>query len=223
MKSSREEPGCGLSEYSRPSEYSRGEKNQEGGLLQSILGVGYCAEWWPSLHDSDPDTWLGDGDLPLLPLQRPGDKEVSWKKGRWASRGMSMGHNCSGWGGDPSGTQQGPQSSSLGLSLEWQAQHRTQGASASETRAGLWIHLLSLGTPGNSLWGHLGCPSGITVPSPQWTRRAGGGQRHSRQQAPWREHHLLSVEPPAPPQQDPPGRASRSPCPRGGCCPSCAL
>lgn len=95
-----------------------------------------------------------------------------------------MGHNCSGWGGDPSDTQQGPQSSSLGLSLEWQAQHGTQGASASETRAGLWIHLLGLGTPGSSLWGHLGRPSGIIVPSPQWTRRAGGGQCHSRQQAP---------------------------------------
>ena len=90
-----------------------------------------------------------------------------------------MGHNCSGWGGDPSGTQQGPQSSSLGLSLEWQAQHGTQGASASETRAGLWIHLLGLGTPGSSLWGHLGRPSGIIVPSPQWTRRAGGGQCQS--------------------------------------------
>lgn len=95
-----------------------------------------------------------------------------------------MGHNCSGWGGDPSDTQQGPQSSSLGLSLEWQAQHGTQGASASETRAGLWIHLLGLGTPGSSLWGHLGRPSGVIVPSPQWTRRAGGGQCHSRQQAP---------------------------------------
>ena len=163
MKSSREEPGC------RPSEYSRGGRNQEGGLLQRILGAGCCAEWWPSLHDSDPDTWLGDRDLPPLPPQSPGDKAVSWKKG------MSMGHNCSGWGGDPSGTQQGPQSSSLGLSLEWQAQHGTKGASASETRAGLWIHLLGLGTPGSSPWGHLGRPSGITVPSPQWTRRVGEG------------------------------------------------
>lgn len=194
MKSSREEPGC------RPSEYSRrGKKNQEGGLLQRILGAGCCAEWWPSLHDSDPDTRLGDRDLPPLPLQSPGDKEVSWKKG------MSMGHNCSGWGGDPSGTQQGPQSSSLGLSLEWQAQHGTQGASASETRAGLWIQLLGLGTPGSSPWGHLGRPSGITVPSPQWTRRAGEGSAIPDTRPPQRERHLLSVGPPSPSSVGPPG------------------
>ena len=87
-----------------------------------------------------------------------------------------MGHNCSGWGGDPSGTQQGPQSSSLGLSLEWQAQHGTKGASASETRAGLWIHLLGLGTPGaprGAIWAALLASLSPLLSGPgEWGRAA---------------------------------------------------
>lgn len=72
------------------------KKNQEGGLLQSILGVGYCAEWWPSLHDSDPDHGLEMETFLSCPSKGLETRRSSWKKGRWASRGMSMGHNCSG-------------------------------------------------------------------------------------------------------------------------------
>lgn len=185
--------------------------------------MGYCDEWWPSLHDSDPDTWLGDGDLPLLPLQRPGDKEVSWKKGRWASRGMSMGHNCSGWGGDPSGTQQGPQVPVSGC--PWSGKRSTGLRGLQPQRQGqgcgsifsAWEHRE---TPCGAIWAAL--PASLS-PLLSGPGEQGKGSATPDSRPPWRERHLLSVEPPAPPQQDPPGRASRSPCPRGGCCPSCAL
>lgn len=97
------------------------------------------------------------------------------------------------------------------------------GASASGTRAGLWVRLLG---PGH--WGAPHRPAGPPSwrPHPLSSGDQGSGWEGSsaRQQPPrpWRDCHLLSVGPAAPPQQDP-GHAARSPCPQGECCPSCAL
>lgn len=158
------------------------------------------------------DTWLRDRDLPPLILQSPGDKGASWRK----SLGASGAQACD---GDPYKTRQGPQSSSLRLFQSGKHSTEIRGSLASETRAGLWVCLLGLGIQGSPQLGRPSHPSGITssLPSPQWPQEKGWGA--STQHGP---HGGSPVPLPSRTPRNCTG-PSRSPCPQGVCCPSCAL
>lgn len=163
-------------------------------------------------------------ETPSLPLRSPGDR------GPVGGRALGLPGVCdpagSGRGG-ASGAQQGPQSSSLSLFSEWQAWRRIGGGSGGlpprGQGQGCGSAFLARDT-GELLTGQRGRPPGGPIPSPRGTRGVGGraAPRGSSPPRPWRDCHLLSVGPAAPPQQDP-GHAARSPCPQGECCPSCAL
>lgn len=80
------------------------------------------------------------------------------------------------------------------LSLEQRAQHRSQGAPASETRAGLWVRLLGPGT--------LAAPSRAALlewPAQRTRTRTVGGRAAALGSGPrGGRGHLLSMGPPAP-------------------------
>lgn len=147
------------------------EKSKEGGP-QRILGTGCSAE------GCLPSTMLiltvGLETEPSLPCASKALETTGSVGGR--ALGLPGAHTWdtagSGWGGDPSGAQQGPQSSSLSSFLERQAQHRSWGAPVSETRAGLWIRPPSPGMWGTAPQGlqavlvEKPASRGITTPSP---------------------------------------------------------
>lgn len=182
MNSDREEPGCGLPECNGVKIKKEGCKGLwvravERRLLSTteILTLGLETETSPP---DPPKPWGPEGQLEEGPRGLQGHEHVTQ-----LALGGTMTLRCS------AGTTK--------FQLQFvsrNGKHNVRvggegGSSASETRAGLWIHLLGLGTLGTSQRGRQAAllewlAAALTLPSPPWAGEWGGRGSSARQQDP---------------------------------------
>lgn len=198
----------------------RTQRENKKGVLQRILGEDYGSNATSS-HGSDPAAWLRDRDLPPLNLQSSTDKEPAGKRALGLPGAQACGSN------PPMELSRDRQVPASACSQSCKHNMGVGGLRPWRQGQGCGSVFLAWEYGGAPSWVAWIAPWESPVLSPLF-RMPGvwvGGQLHSATAPQWEPPPPLCGTPQSLSSAEPlgPHMPARSPCPRGGCCPSCAL